>query len=142
LEGVWQEAVMAQFKVLSQHLPVGTEENHEKSQSGLLVPRLRFERRISRSRSQILAKYKTSISIMFNLHSSFYRLLQIKTTVLLQYTALLRGEGSCSLCTFAMAGRRKSEHRYAGHHVLSKRCAVLFNSWQLEMTKEQIFMAE
>jgi hypothetical protein len=83
---------MAQFKVLSQHLPVGTKENHEKSQSGLLVSRLRFERRISRSRSQILAKYKTSISIMFNLYSSFYRLLQIKTTVLLQYTALLGGK--------------------------------------------------
>jgi hypothetical protein len=30
------------FKVLSWHLPGGTEENHEKPQSGLLVSRPRF----------------------------------------------------------------------------------------------------
>jgi hypothetical protein len=30
LERVWNEAVMALFKVLSRHLSGGTEENHEK----------------------------------------------------------------------------------------------------------------
>jgi hypothetical protein len=34
LERKWKEAVVAQFKVLSRHLPGGTKENHEKSQSG------------------------------------------------------------------------------------------------------------
>jgi hypothetical protein len=34
LEGIWKEAVMAQFKVLSHHLPGGTEENQEKPMSG------------------------------------------------------------------------------------------------------------
>jgi hypothetical protein len=30
LERIWKEAAMAKFKVLSWHLPGGTEENHEK----------------------------------------------------------------------------------------------------------------
>jgi hypothetical protein len=34
LERVWKEAVMARFKILSQHLPGETEENQEKPQSG------------------------------------------------------------------------------------------------------------
>jgi hypothetical protein len=34
LERMWKEAVMAKFKVLSQHLPGRTEENHKKPQSG------------------------------------------------------------------------------------------------------------
>jgi hypothetical protein len=33
LERIWKEVVIAQFKVLNQHLPGGIEENHEKSQS-------------------------------------------------------------------------------------------------------------
>jgi hypothetical protein len=31
-ERMWQEVVLAQFKVLSYHLPGGAEENNEKSQ--------------------------------------------------------------------------------------------------------------
>jgi hypothetical protein len=31
---IWKEAVVDYFKVLSWHLPGGTEENHKKSQSG------------------------------------------------------------------------------------------------------------
>jgi hypothetical protein len=31
LERIWKEAVVAKVKVLSQHLPGGTEESHEKS---------------------------------------------------------------------------------------------------------------
>jgi hypothetical protein len=31
-EMMWKEAVVAYFKVISRHLPRGTEENHEKSQ--------------------------------------------------------------------------------------------------------------
>jgi hypothetical protein len=34
LERIWKEAAVIKFKVLSQHLPVGTQENHEKPQSG------------------------------------------------------------------------------------------------------------
>jgi hypothetical protein len=34
LERMRKEVVMAEFKVLSRHLPGGTEENHEKLQSG------------------------------------------------------------------------------------------------------------
>jgi hypothetical protein len=34
LERMWKETVVAQFKVLSRHLPGGTEGNHEKTQSG------------------------------------------------------------------------------------------------------------
>jgi hypothetical protein len=34
LERMWKEAVVALFKVLSRHLPGGSEENHEKPQSG------------------------------------------------------------------------------------------------------------
>jgi hypothetical protein len=34
LESMWKEAVMAQFKVLSRHLPGGTDEIHEKPRSG------------------------------------------------------------------------------------------------------------
>jgi hypothetical protein len=30
LERVWKEVVVAKFKILFQHLPGGTEENHEK----------------------------------------------------------------------------------------------------------------
>jgi hypothetical protein len=30
LERMWNEGVVAHFKVLSQHLPEGTEENHKK----------------------------------------------------------------------------------------------------------------
>jgi hypothetical protein len=41
---MWKEAVM---EVLSQHLPEGTEEDHEKPQLGQLVSRLRFEPRAS-----------------------------------------------------------------------------------------------
>jgi hypothetical protein len=37
LETMWKEAVMAAFKVISWHLPRGTEENHEKPQSGYPV---------------------------------------------------------------------------------------------------------
>jgi hypothetical protein len=33
LERMWKEAIVAKFKVLSRHLPGGTEENHKK-QSG------------------------------------------------------------------------------------------------------------
>jgi hypothetical protein len=43
LKRMWKEVVMAKFKVLSQHLPVGTEENHEKPQSGQPVSGPRFE---------------------------------------------------------------------------------------------------
>jgi hypothetical protein len=42
LEGKWKQAVMAEFMVPFWHLPVGTEENHQKP-SGLLVSRLIFE---------------------------------------------------------------------------------------------------
>jgi hypothetical protein len=31
LERIWKEAAVAKVKVLSQHLPGGTEESHEKS---------------------------------------------------------------------------------------------------------------
>jgi hypothetical protein len=34
LEGIWTEVVVAEFKVLSRHLPGGTDEKHEKRQSG------------------------------------------------------------------------------------------------------------
>jgi hypothetical protein len=34
LERIWKEAVLAQFKVLSRHLPGSTEENHKEPQSG------------------------------------------------------------------------------------------------------------
>jgi hypothetical protein len=34
LERMWEEAVMAQFKVISWHSPGGTDENHEKPQRG------------------------------------------------------------------------------------------------------------
>jgi hypothetical protein len=47
LERTWKEVDMAYFTVLSQHLPGGTEENHEKPQSGLLVAGPRYEPRIS-----------------------------------------------------------------------------------------------
>jgi hypothetical protein len=33
LERIWKEAVMTQFKVLSQHLPGETDKNHKKPQS-------------------------------------------------------------------------------------------------------------
>jgi hypothetical protein len=33
-ERIWEEAVVAYFKLLSQHLPGRTEKNYEKSQSG------------------------------------------------------------------------------------------------------------
>jgi hypothetical protein len=32
LERIWKEVVMVEFKVLSQHVPGGTEEDHEKPQ--------------------------------------------------------------------------------------------------------------
>jgi hypothetical protein len=34
LERMWKEKVMACFEILSWHLPGGTEETHEKPQSG------------------------------------------------------------------------------------------------------------
>jgi hypothetical protein len=34
LGGMWKEVVMAEFKVLFRHFPGGTDENHEKPQSG------------------------------------------------------------------------------------------------------------
>jgi hypothetical protein len=34
LERMWKEVVVASFKVLAWHLHEGTEENHEKPQSG------------------------------------------------------------------------------------------------------------
>jgi hypothetical protein len=43
LEKMWKEVVMAYFKILSEHLPEGTEENHVKPQSGYLVPGPRFD---------------------------------------------------------------------------------------------------
>jgi hypothetical protein len=50
LERMWKEAVVV--KVLSQHLPGGTEENHEKPQYEELVSRPRFEHGTSRIRSR------------------------------------------------------------------------------------------
>jgi hypothetical protein len=41
------EVVVAYFKVLSQNLPGGTDETHEKLQSGQLVPELIYEPRTS-----------------------------------------------------------------------------------------------
>jgi hypothetical protein len=34
LEGIWKEAMVASFIILSWHSPGGTEENHENPQSG------------------------------------------------------------------------------------------------------------
>jgi hypothetical protein len=34
LERMWKEAVLAEFKAIFRYLPGGTEENHEKPQSG------------------------------------------------------------------------------------------------------------
>jgi hypothetical protein len=39
---MWKKAVMASFKILFQYLPGGTNENHEKLQSGQLVSKLKF----------------------------------------------------------------------------------------------------
>jgi hypothetical protein len=41
LKRMWKKAFVAQFKVLSQHLPRGTEKNHEKPQ----IARPNFEHR-------------------------------------------------------------------------------------------------
>jgi hypothetical protein len=38
LEKIWKEAVTAYFKVLSQHLPEDTEENHETLSQEILSP--------------------------------------------------------------------------------------------------------
>jgi len=38
LEGVWKEDVVVKFEVLSQHLPIGTKEKHEKRLSDSLSP--------------------------------------------------------------------------------------------------------
>jgi hypothetical protein len=43
MERIRKEAVMAQFKALSQHLLGGNEEEHKKPQSEYPVFRLRFE---------------------------------------------------------------------------------------------------
>jgi hypothetical protein len=40
---IWKEAVVAYFKVLSRHLPGGTDENHEELESGERVSWPRFE---------------------------------------------------------------------------------------------------
>lgn len=37
--GIWEEGVMAYFKVLFQHFPEEIEENHEKFQSGYHISR-------------------------------------------------------------------------------------------------------
>jgi hypothetical protein len=43
LERIWTEVVMTKFLLPSQHLPRGTGENHEKTWSGQLVSKPRFE---------------------------------------------------------------------------------------------------
>jgi hypothetical protein len=43
LERIWKEAVIACFKVLSMHLPGGTERKHKKPQSEELVSQPRYE---------------------------------------------------------------------------------------------------
>jgi hypothetical protein len=43
LEGIWNEAVVTLFRVLSWYLPRGTAEFHEKPQSGCPVSEPRFE---------------------------------------------------------------------------------------------------
>jgi len=40
---MWKEAVMAQFNVLSQHVPGENEETHKNSQSGKSVSGSRFK---------------------------------------------------------------------------------------------------
>jgi hypothetical protein len=51
LERIWKKVVRAQFKVLSRHLPGGTEKCHETLQPEWSVPKPRFEQGISRIKS-------------------------------------------------------------------------------------------
>jgi hypothetical protein len=43
LERIWKEDVVAQFKILAQHLPGRTKKSHKRTQSGMLVSGQRFE---------------------------------------------------------------------------------------------------
>jgi hypothetical protein len=67
LERAWKEAVMAKFKVLSWHLPEGTEKNPQSRQS---VSRLRFEPRtsqISRSNNHLTVTFGPTTVILCKL---------------------------------------------------------------------------
>jgi hypothetical protein len=72
LERICKEAVEAQFKILSWHLPGGTEESHEKPQSGKPISGSTFEPRTSRIRSRS-DNHSSRYSVLLHEAQSFLR---------------------------------------------------------------------
>jgi hypothetical protein len=68
-KGFGRNRVWPKFEVLSRHLPGGTEESHEKYQSGLPVSGLRFEPGISRIQRSSVNHSNTTFGKSFSWHS-------------------------------------------------------------------------
>jgi hypothetical protein len=89
-ERMWKKSALALCYVLSQNLPVGTEENHEEPQTGQPVYGPRLESGTSRIRSRIVNHSTTTFgdSRLERPISMFYVALN-SSTILTSWTAIL-----------------------------------------------------